>query len=431
MDNFDKILKEKVEQFEVPYNDAHWAEMEGKLNQIRATKIKNTILSLAAGLVTLGVAGYMIFSFPDNTTNELTEETTNNIENLVNTTSEKHINVSNNSSNVEYVSNENHSTNIIDKEHKLITENNLDENANNIKAIKIEPSNISDKDEVVDNKIQNATNNTQETKTISADFIVYNNKVCVGEEVSFESMDNEAQVSYLWNFGDDKISHKTNPVHIYENAGIYNVTLTLIDKLTGKEYTKIQRDVVHILPQPDTYFTYTEESKKHDDNKLSYPYTFFNIKDAEKGTTYKWDFGNNQTSLSDNPKTIYNKADEYVVTLIAENSFGCVNSTQKRVAIKKDIDLYAPNTLLPNSNIPENKVFIHGALLGWDVLFEMSITDKSGKLLYKTSDKNEPWNGKMNNTGQLLNDGIYFWNVIVTDAYGVKHSYQGSFQLKQ
>ncbi len=44
MDNFDKIIKEGVERFEVPYNDAHWAEMEGRLNKIRSTKIRNNII---------------------------------------------------------------------------------------------------------------------------------------------------------------------------------------------------------------------------------------------------------------------------------------------------------------------------------------------------------------------------------------------------
>ena len=47
MDNFDEIIKQKAEQFEVPFNDAHWAEMDGRLNAIRAAKIKNTILLVA------------------------------------------------------------------------------------------------------------------------------------------------------------------------------------------------------------------------------------------------------------------------------------------------------------------------------------------------------------------------------------------------
>ena len=55
MDNFDKIIKEGVERFEVPYNDAHWAEMDGRLNKIRTTKIRNTVAGsfAAIAMVTL------------------------------------------------------------------------------------------------------------------------------------------------------------------------------------------------------------------------------------------------------------------------------------------------------------------------------------------------------------------------------------------
>lgn len=426
MNNFDKILKEKVEQFEVPYNDAHWVEMEGKLNQIRATKIKNTILSVAAGVVTLGVASYMIFSSPSNKASDLTEDTNTKIEAIVNanTIADKNISISNDNK-VEKITDENNSNPIPEKDNELIVENDQDENTS-VNLIKVNPDNVSDK--ILDNKTQHTTNSTEETKIISADFIVYNNRVCAGEEVSFESLDNDVQVSYLWNFGDGKTSNKTNPTHIYEESMDYTVTLTLIDKLTGKEYTKIEHDAVHILPQPNTYFTYLEESKKHDDNKLKYPYTLFNIKDADKENSYKWDFGNNQTSVSTSSKTIYQKSGSYVVTLITENPEGCISSIQKRVSIKDGLNLYAPTAFSPNQD-GTNESFIPKALLEWDITFEMIITNKAGKSVYKTSDKNEAWNGKLNNIGQLLDEGIYFWQVLVTDAYNNKHSYQGDIQL--
>src|SRR5680860_701635 len=62
MNNFNDIIKQKVEQFEVPYNDAHWAEMEGKLNSIRTTKIRKNILSGAGAIVVLAVSSYFIFT---------------------------------------------------------------------------------------------------------------------------------------------------------------------------------------------------------------------------------------------------------------------------------------------------------------------------------------------------------------------------------
>ena len=101
----------------------------------------------------------------------------------------------------------------------------------------------------------------------------------------------------------------------------------------------------------------------------------------------------------------------------------------KKIRIRNDINLFAPNSIKPNSNIPENKVFIPGALLGWDVQFEMTIINKSGKEIYKTSDKDEPWNGRINNIGQVLPPSIYLWQVITYDAEGNSHRHQGKIHL--
>ncbi|MCB0403004.1 MAG: PKD domain-containing protein [Flavobacteriales bacterium] len=432
MDSFDKIIKEKADQFEIPYNEAHWAEMDGRLNQIKAAKIRQTTLGVAAGVSLLAVAGYLIFGTPeakdqqlsDNNSSEATEQVTDN-----KTTNTE----SNNVYTVDELS-ENHTTdypNDNSANESEVTENHSE---------KVITENTETHTQKENNPVQQESgtaqaNNTHSTPAestsdkIAVDFIVYNNSVCPGEEVTFEAIEPDAQVSYLWNFGDGKTSRKTNPTHIYEESMDYTVSLTLIDKRTGKEYTKIHHGIVHILPQPDTYFTYLEESKRFDDNKLMYPYTIFDIKNPEKGTAYKWNFGNNETSTAANTKTIYKKSGNYVVTLVAENTHGCTSLVQKSVTIRTDLDLFAPNSFRPNSAIPENQVYIPGALLSGNIPFEMKILNATGKLIYKTSDKNEPWNGKMNNTGAMMPEGVYFWQVVYIDGHGDQHSDQGNFTL--
>ena len=70
MKNFDKILKESVEQFEVPFNDAHWAEMEARLNGIHSKK-KNTLLfGSAATVIALLISAYFLTPTSSNINSE-------------------------------------------------------------------------------------------------------------------------------------------------------------------------------------------------------------------------------------------------------------------------------------------------------------------------------------------------------------------------
>lgn len=423
MDNFDKIIKEKVEQFEVPYNDAHWAEMEGKLNSIKTAKIRNNILGIAAGVIAVGLVGY--FMFPPTVENNANLANAEKTE-LQNTTENK-INETNNSTTSDQQPDYKEEKNTITPSNEA----NTNEESETIELPSYSEENSTNEkteNDIVKTHSSPVLNSQEDEVNINAGFIVYNNRVCVGEEVSFESMDTERMVSYLWNFGDGTISNKTNPKHKYKESTTYTVTLTLIDKLTGKEFTTIQEDVVTILPSPETQFTYFEESKKHDDNKLKYPYTSFNLKGYDKNSSYQWRFGNGESSTSGNTKTIYKKAGNYPVTLVVKNTYGCSMVVEKKVSIKNGINLYAPSAFSPNQD-NDNETFIPKALLGWDVQFEMKILSITGKTVYTTSDKNEPWNGKLNNTGIPLENGIYLWQVVIYDAEGTPHNYQDKVNL--
>lgn len=50
---------------------------------------------------------------------------------------------------------------------------------------------------------------------------------CPGEIVSFYDASEHRPVSWFWNFGDGEVSYLKNPEHAYQDAGTYNVTLTV------------------------------------------------------------------------------------------------------------------------------------------------------------------------------------------------------------
>lgn len=68
MDNLDKIIKQKAENFEIPFNEIHWTEMEGKLNAIRSKKIRSLLLGSASIITALSIPIYILFPFAPATT---------------------------------------------------------------------------------------------------------------------------------------------------------------------------------------------------------------------------------------------------------------------------------------------------------------------------------------------------------------------------
>lgn len=424
MSEFDKIIKEKVELFEVPYNDAHWTEMESKLNSIKATKLKTNIFSAAAIVTVLSIGAYLIFGgeTKQGIDNSISTNNLNEIENTENNTELKN----NGQNNQSIIIPENNLKNSQEENNETLPKENENIITENIESNNVDNSNHGNS---YASEEENNSNTIKSTINVNAEFIVYNNRVCLGETVSFESMENDRPVSYLWNFGDGNISRETNPKHNYETPGKFNVTLTLIDKQSGTEHTTIQHDIVTILSKPNVRFAYSEESVKHDDNKLMYPYTTFKVKNSLKNTTYEWTFGNGESSSGKMVRTIHKKAANYLVKLTAKDENGCLATIEKTIKIKNNFILYAPNGLRLNPDNPENGIFMPKALVEWDIPFEMVITNKSGKVIYKTSDKNEGWNGKLNNTGQQMQEGIYFWKIVTKDFENNPHYHQGEIKL--
>jgi gliding motility-associated-like protein len=410
MSNLEDIIKQKVEQFEVPFNEAHWNSLEAKLHALKIAKIKKNIF-LAAGVVAiLSVVGFLTYNPAKTTNTEIVDQPANNL--IENNTSITTLDVSTDNTTSMEVNKNNSSTETTLKEKiNPVTPKQTTEISTTEQEIKLSNN----------NEIKEVS-----PKNISAEFIVYNNRICLGEEVSFEVIEKK-NVSYLWDFGDGSTSTKANPKHHYLNDGVYSVHLTVTDVKSGKKVTNEVKNAAEILPLPNADYSYFEVAEKHDANKLKYPYTTFVAKDKSL-ESYTWNFGNGKTATIANPKIIFDKKGSFKTTLIVKNTYGCVNSITKMVTIDYPFNLFAPNAFSPNQD-GDNDTFIPKALLAWDVQFEMLITNKSGDVVFKSTDKYDGWNGKRNNTGADLEPGIYFWQVITYDAEGNPHQHFGKINL--
>ncbi len=133
----------------------------------------------------------------------------------------------------------------------------------------------------------------------------------------------DSVMSYQWNFGDGNTSTLRNPIHIYTNPGIYNIILTVFNSKGCKKDTTIQLKI-NSLPIASFYT---------DTVCIGYQRLFTNNSIAQGGTitNYLWSFGDNTTSILQNPVHLYSGTGTYAVNLSIKDINGCKDDTTKNI----------------------------------------------------------------------------------------------------
>ena len=55
----------------------------------------------------------------------------------------------------------------------------------------------------------------------------------------------------------------------------------------------------------------------------------------------------------------------------------------------------------------------------------MEIWNRFGDLIFETTSMDEPWNGRVNNTGRFAQNGVYVCVVTFTEPRGKRFEYRG------
>jgi PKD repeat protein len=118
----------------------------------------------------------------------------------------------------------------------------------------------------------------------------------------------------LWQFGDGGTSIKTNPTHLYEDAGIYAVILAVngpggTDTVTRTDYIKVYTPV-----QADFAAAPTQ-------GPAPLTVVFTNTTTGDY-TTSQWDFGDGNNSSQTHPSHTYIETGVYTVTLTVDGMGG-------------------------------------------------------------------------------------------------------------
>ncbi|MES2141184.1 MAG: PKD domain-containing protein [Bacteroidota bacterium] len=231
---------------------------------------------------------------------------------------------------------------------------------------------------------------------------------------------------YEWNVGDGSaVSYSQTFDHCFPNLSVssaeyYSIILTVTSD-SGCFATMTKNSYISVFPNPVADF-YTQPTK------TSFLTPLVEITNASAGADFwNWNFGDQTISSVSNPGAhTYADTGTYLVTLITSTQFGCSDTANKTVVIEPDFVFYIPNAFSPNNDI-HNKTFSGKGLYIKE--YEMTIFDRWGNFIYKTTDINLPWDGKLKNSTELAEGDVYVYSIKIIDIKKDEHFYKGIVTL--
>jgi gliding motility-associated-like protein len=165
---------------------------------------------------------------------------------------------------------------------------------------------------------------------------------CFPMQVQFTSQSNPVSGSitaYTWDFGDGQISPAANPVHTYTSQNNFNISLTVQNSFGCKQVLQ-KNAFIQTTGKVTAAFTYTYANACQSPSLIK----FANQSTGSATLTYRWSFGDGNTSSLAAPEHTY-AAGTYPARLIIFSENGCSDTITKNITIGNIL----PDFVLNNS----------------------------------------------------------------------------------
>lgn len=292
-------------------------------------------------------------------------------------------------------------------------------NGFNTSQIKISP-NITTTYKVIGTSDQNCIDSTTTTVTVNPnpDITVNDVDICEGKIAQLTVINGSASYNYNWSN-----SNVGNTINVSPSTST-QYWVEAIDTNNCKD-----RDTALVLVHPLPIANFSADPNK---TTTENPTIHF-LDQSSNADIYNWNFGNvnspSNTSPLQSPDHTYTGIGEYRIWLYVQSTFGCRDSVYHTVIIENPYAFYIPNAFSPNSINLENTTFKAKGIGIDNEKYEMIIFDRWGKEVFQTRDMEAGWNGKINNTGDVVPSGVYVYLIRFSQKYGVDKEFTGHVTL--
>lgn len=258
---------------------------------------------------------------------------------------------------------------------------------------------------------------------------------CVPEAIPFEHSIPAAFVqSQAWDFGDGGQSADVAPVHIFDEPGVYDISVAVITT-TGCLNTTISDNYIQVYTPPSVGFDAGPQPTTAPDTKID-----FTSSVSPNVVQWNWSFIIGQldaVSFEPNPTYTFpmGQGGIYPVTLAVLDTNGCESQVTRNIEIFDFFNVFIPNSFTPNNDGFNDLWAVYGTDIDPD-RFEMSVFNRWGEEVFQTTDLDEGWvgNAKDEVTDPSLwyyaLDGVYAYRIVLySESTNEKREVKGFINL--
>ena len=237
-------------------------------------------------------------------------------------------------------------------------------------------------------------------------------EACAGTEVTFALNGLDQEGSVLWNFGDGGFSQEVAPTHIYNDAGSYDITVSVRAPGDGMIRTRTVENMIVVRPKPEAAMDWEFFDATSNQARVHL------INETEDASSSTWLL--EQEGLQE-AEAVLGIPGEYYVNLVASNKFGCQDIAVQNIHLGSRKEAIAPALFSPDGD-GRYDTFIPLMLMDFKGKWELTIWD-GGEQVFESSKTRRPWKGELANGGSAEVGKKYTWKLVTEAPTGEKRLY--------
>ena len=242
---------------------------------------------------------------------------------------------------------------------------------------------------------------------------------CAPADIFFDNLTEPVNEQYdiNWDFGDGNTSTEVSPTHIYQDPGLYTVSLAITSPFGCRNDTVFPA-LIRVQPSPISDFSFSPEEVTLLDPEVTF-------RDESEGASgWFWDFHGLGTSIARDPSFTFRDTGMHNIQLIVTHSNGCTDTTLNIVDVIPVVRLFMPNAFTPNDD-GKNDLFGPVGIAAGAFDYQFSIWNRWGEQVFFSTNTDDMWDGRKKENGEVLPNGVYIYLVTYTDPRGQEFELKG------